>query len=176
MFFFKVTPDPATLIQPGFNLDSANIQPPQFRKTNHHPPRSYPPFFTSPHSSRVNAYYFYPKPYNMKRLSISLPALSFVLAFLSLTAIAWSNTHAAHPAKAAYPAKTARDITYYWYNTSDNYVGYNTLSAEEFRLEGIYGVPVDDNSAGGTLLEKGYVNFGTPHMGFADEILSAHYY
>jgi hypothetical protein len=104
----------------------------------------------------------------MKRLSISLISLAFLLALAGMG-------FTAKPTGATPKPDKARDILYYWYNTSDTYVDYATVANEEYSLELQYGVLVDENSIGGTLLEKGYVNPGKPHMSFAGSILYGHF-
>ena len=108
----------------------------------------------------------------MKRLSISTLSLFFLLAMAALgftekptgAAPAASNAStstasgtSASIARAVATAATRQvwDVWYYWYDTSDNYQNFATVADEEYRLEGIYGVYVDQNSVGGTLLEKG---------------------
>lgn len=63
------------------------------------------------------------------------------------------------------PAKTKRDMSYYWYSyPSDAYVDYNTVANEEWSIWLLLGgVEVDTNPMGGTLLEKGYLDYGHPH-------------
>jgi hypothetical protein len=81
------------------------------------------------------------------------------------------------PSKAATPSATQnhRDVNYYFYDNDDNYTNFATAITEEGRLEGIYGVYVDENSIGGTLLEEGYVMPGEPHTGFPDIFLYGHF-
>ena len=104
----------------------------------------------------------------MKRLSISLLALSFLLVLLTM-GFTKKPTHAARP------SQKIRDVGYYFYNNSDNFVDWATADDEAYELEEVYNVLVDQNSIGGTLLEEGYVNPGKPHMGFPDVFLYGHF-
>lgn len=103
----------------------------------------------------------------MKRLSISL-SLTFLLALAGMGFMV-------KPTQVKHAQNKTRDIEYYWYDTSDNYVDVAIAADEEWRLENVYGVVVDQNSIGGTLLEKGYVNPGKPHMSFVGCFLYGHF-
>lgn len=112
----------------------------------------------------------------MKRLSIMLGSLAFLLA---LTAMSFTvkRTPASKPITkpVKHAANKARDVAYYFYDNNDNYVTHATAAQEEYRLEVIYQVIVDENSAGGDQLELGYVIPGKPHMGFPDIFLYGHF-
>jgi hypothetical protein len=97
----------------------------------------------------------------MKRLSIGLLALTVMLALSG---------------NASAPKTTAsRDVYLYWYDTGDNYVDEATVSQEEYNLEVKYGVLVDTNPMGGTLLERGYQDYGKPHFDFPLATLYGHF-
>ena len=70
---------------------------------------------------------------------------------------------------------THRSNSYYWYDESDSYVDYNTVSSEITTLEDELDVLVDQNSVGGTAIESGYVNNADPHNYPPAVILYAHY-
>jgi hypothetical protein len=112
----------------------------------------------------------------MKRLSTALGAMAFLLA---LAAMSFTVKHTPASKSTATPTKhaaqKARDTYYYFYDVNDNYVDHNTTINEEYRLENIYGVLVDENSGGGDLLEEGYVMPGKPHTGFVDVFLYGHF-
>jgi len=65
---------------------------------------------------------------------------------------------------------------YYWYLASDNsYQGYCPVTSEEAALENMYGVFVDNNPSGGTLLAGGYFLKGYPHSIPASVNLYGHF-
>jgi len=112
----------------------------------------------------------------MKHVSTTLGALAF---FLALATMSFTVKHTPASKSTATPTKpatqNARDTYYYFYDVNDNYVIHNTTISEEYRLENIYGVLVDENSGGGDLLEEGYVMPGKPHTGFPDVFLYGHF-
>ena len=69
-----------------------------------------------------------------------------------------------------------RDLSYYWYTYPDDiYNDYNTIASEAWNLWVLLGgIIVDTNNLGGTLLEKGYIDYGEPHL-FPSAFLYAHY-
>jgi len=93
-----------------------------------------------------------------------------VAFLLALTGMGFTKKPA--PAPAAQPARFA---SYYWYDPSNNYIDFNDIDTETYDLEDEYGVYVDQNSIGGTLLEKGYVMPGGPIYGFATILLYGHF-
>ena len=99
----------------------------------------------------------------MKRLSYHALFLSLLLV------ICGSGT----------PRKTApqhRDIFYYWFNYPDDYyVDYDDVGDEINTLENELGVIVNQISAGGTLVERGYINDYEPHNVWPSALLYAHY-
>jgi len=101
---------------------------------------------------------------------LSFPLLSAVF----LTVLACMGFMAKPVAKPLQP-QNARDILYYWFDTSDNYVDYATAADEEYNLEVEYGVLVDENPIGGDQLELGYLSPGKPHMELAEAILYGHF-
>jgi hypothetical protein len=100
----------------------------------------------------------------MKRLSIRLILLSFVLI------LAGSGF-----TKKATAAKHA-DRLYYWYEQpGDWYYEQNTIEGDENTQWDMYGVLIDQNAGGGTLVATGY-NLNTyPHVGPPSIRLYAHF-
>jgi len=90
------------------------------------------------------------------------------MALLAITILLALSGNASSPQK-------HHQVSYYWYDTNDNYVDFNTVAEEEYNLEVEYGVLVDENPMGGTLLEKGYQNPGKPHMAFPGSFLYGHF-
>jgi len=112
----------------------------------------------------------------MKRLSFALGALIFVMALTAMSFTAKHTPSSRSMITSPKPAaKKARDVAYYFYDLNDNYVDHATAADEEYRLENIYFVLVDQNSGGGDLLENGYVMPGKPHTGFVDCFLYGHF-
>jgi hypothetical protein len=112
----------------------------------------------------------------MKHVSTTLGAMGFLLALAAMsftvkhTPASGSTVTSSNPA-----AKKARDVLYYFYDQNDNYVDHATAIDEEYRLEDIYFVLVDQNPSGGDPLEYGYVMPGKPHTGFIDCFLYGHF-
>jgi hypothetical protein len=136
----------------------------------------------------------------MKRLSISRPALALAaVLFLCSAAAPVPTSHAvlasvasSHPAPAAFlngPAPTHPyrsfmltrpahyDYIYYWYSAPDDaYIDHQTLADEEFEWWlMLWGVEVDSNPMGGSLLARGYMQSNYPHIAFPMIYLYAHY-
>ena len=101
----------------------------------------------------------------MKRLCTSLLALTLLLG----------ATSAIHPAKNTWDQRSTRDQLYYWYDMNDNFVDRASVATEEIELETKYGVLVDQNPTGGTLLEEGYVAAGKPHTDLPGGMLYGHF-
>jgi len=65
---------------------------------------------------------------------------------------------------------------YYWYSyPDDTYNDYQSLSDEINEMWAYYGLPVDTNPGGGTLIERGYQNNSYPHIAFPVLYLYVHY-
>jgi len=76
----------------------------------------------------------------------------------------------------AIPA-AARQAMYYWFfEPSDTYNDYQTLSNEEVEMWIYYdGVLINTNPAGGTLIAEGYLSNAYPHVAFPYYYLYAHF-
>jgi hypothetical protein len=74
------------------------------------------------------------------------------------------------------PTKAKYDLGLYWYTyPDDSYNDFNTIPNEEWELWLYFGgLEVDTNPLGGTLLEKGYLMYGWPHL-LAYSFLYGHY-
>jgi hypothetical protein len=103
----------------------------------------------------------------MKRLSIGIIGFLLVLAF--------SGASLRKPAPTTAPAK-AKGAYYYWYTVpDDSFNDLTTTPNEESELFWEYGVIVNQNSAGGTLLMRGYINNSYPHNMPASIYLYGHF-
>jgi len=102
----------------------------------------------------------------MKRVSLGLLALAVMLTLSGTASAPQQNSATQHQNK---------DVWLYWYDASDNFYEMNTIAGAEYDLEVEYGVLVDENSAGGTLLAKGYQDLGKPHMAFPLSFLYGHF-
>jgi hypothetical protein len=96
----------------------------------------------------------------MQRLSmIALTAIA-VLGLSAATST--PNPTSAPPTPAPQALVTAKTATafansYYWYSTIDgSYNDYETVAYEIWEMEIYWGVTVNQNSAGGTLIEEGF--------------------
>jgi hypothetical protein len=104
----------------------------------------------------------------MKRLSI-LGIFAFLLV-LTIAGLGFRK-----PVAPSAPA-TTKTAWYYWYTyPDDTYNDFNTISGEENELFWEYWVPIDQNSAGGTLLMRGYINNVYPHNFPASVFLYGHF-
>jgi hypothetical protein len=93
----------------------------------------------------------------MKRLSLG------IFAFLLVLVIAGAGFRKP-VAPSAPAAKSVKSSLYYFYTyPDDTFNDLNTVSGEETELENEYGVVVNQWSAGGTLLMRGYVTNAYPH-------------
>jgi hypothetical protein len=102
----------------------------------------------------------------MKRLSISLP---IIILLLTLTGAGFTRKQAA-----SVPA--AAQTLYYWYTyPDDSYNDRKTIDDETYEMWLYYGVFVNTNPAGGTLIDRGYTNNAYPHTVFPSVYLYAHY-
>jgi len=112
----------------------------------------------------------------MKHVSTALGTGALLLALFAMS-FTIKNTPASKPTitPAEHATQKARDVFYYFYDNNDSFVDHNTAAEEEYRLEDIYGVLVDENSIGGDQLELGYVMPGKPHTGFPDVFLYGHF-
>jgi hypothetical protein len=104
----------------------------------------------------------------MKPTSLSRMAfIAIVCFFLSAFATRQSFSHA---------VAIAQNTHYYFYLTDDdNYDAYNTVSDEILHLQGMFGVPVNTNPFGGTLVAQGYLNNIYPHQIWPSSYLYAHF-
>jgi len=67
------------------------------------------------------------------------------------------------------------DTHYYYYlNGGTTYDGWYSIAEEEARLTTLYGMYVDTNPFGGTLLATGYPIKGIPHTIYATSFLYGH--
>jgi hypothetical protein len=65
---------------------------------------------------------------------------------------------------------------YYWYSwPSDSYIDRKTIDDETYEMWVYYGVFVNTNPAGGTLVDRGYTYNNYPHTFFPAVYLYAHY-
>ncbi|HXB08264.1 MAG TPA: hypothetical protein VNW04_14135 [Puia sp.] len=104
----------------------------------------------------------------MKPLSIGLFGFLLVLVFSG------ASLRKPTPADPA-PAK-AKGAYYYWYTVpDDSFNDLTTTPNEENELFWEYDVIVDQNSAGGTLLMRGYINNAYPHNMPASIYLYGHF-
>jgi hypothetical protein len=78
--------------------------------------------------------------------------------------------------KTADAAPPVRQVSYYWYSYPyDEYNDYETVANETYEMWVWYGVPVNSDPAGGTLIERGYTNNVYPHEFPPVEFLYEHY-
>lgn len=86
-------------------------------------------------------------------------------AMLGLAGTGFIHKTAPTPCTSAAPASAQAGTSpkgtfansYYWYSAFDgSYNDYETIAYEIWEMEIWYGVTVDQNPAGGTLVEKGY--------------------
>ena len=83
---------------------------------------------------------------------------------------------AAPAPKASMTHATHYTTFYYWYfYPDDTYNDEQTISDEEAELWIYFGVMVDTNSSGGTLVAQGYQQNTYPHTSFPQVNLYAHY-
>jgi len=118
----------------------------------------------------------------MKRLSICLSAiaLTLVLAFsgAAFTSLPSLIKKSPAPDKTHSPAlKSAKQYIYYWYTyPDDTYNDWQTLANEEWEWEDVYyGVLIDDDPMGGTLIAQGYMTNAYPHNMFPAAYIYAHF-
>ena len=121
----------------------------------------------------------------MKRLSISLPAISLVLV-LALSGTAFTTAPATagiasspHHAFQNVPfLKPTFALSYYFFWASDDtYNDYGTAAYEEWELGQFYypGVEIDTNPMGGTPVMNGYQFPNHPHVAYPSIYLYAHF-
>jgi hypothetical protein len=74
------------------------------------------------------------------------------------------------------PSRHADNTYYYFYDAdTDTFQRYSNTSTEIVALQTIYGVPVDQNSFGGTEVALGYSNNIVPHQVWPSVLLYAHF-
>jgi hypothetical protein len=105
------------------------------------------------------------KPLSISRVAIATAWLILFSAFTNGKQASSSTSH------------HSRDNTYYYYYLADDdsYDAYNTVAGEIAHLESLYGVYVDTNPFGGTLLARGYINNWYPHTIWPSSYLYGHY-
>jgi len=64
---------------------------------------------------------------------------------------------------------------YYYLADDDSYDSYSTVSEEIIRMQTLYGVLVNTNPFGGTLVALGYLNNAYPHNIWPSSYLYAHF-
>jgi hypothetical protein len=98
----------------------------------------------------------------MQRLSmIALTAIAVLglsgAAFTTRPTLAPNPADPKSLATTAPNSQTAFANSYYWYSTIDgSYNDYETVAYEIWEMEIYWGVTVNQNSAGGTLIEEGF--------------------
>lgn len=98
----------------------------------------------------------------MKRLSICLPALALALGLALSGATTISKANAATPTPAKHDARF--QYSYYWFTyPGDAYIDHQTLAFEEIEWLVFYGLLVNTDPRGGTLVARGYLIPGSPH-------------
>lgn len=101
----------------------------------------------------------------MQRLLIRIACLTAVLV---LSGAGFSRTSDAAP--------FTRQVSYYWYTwPDDTYNDYNTVSAEEYEMWIYYDAPVNEDPAGGELVERGFTNNVYPHEFPPTQFLYVHW-
>jgi len=98
----------------------------------------------------------------MKRLSICLPALALALGLTLSGATPISKANIATPA----PTRPTNhfQFTYYWFTyPGDAYIDHQTLAVEEIEWLVYYGLLVNTDPRGGTLVARGYLVPTWPH-------------
>lgn len=105
----------------------------------------------------------------MKPLSFSAAAAAILL--LLCTSFR-SGTEGLAPKKSL----VSSDNTHYYYylNGGTTYDGWYTIAEETDRMSDMYGVYVDTDPFGGTLLASGYSLKGIPHLVYATSFLYGH--
>jgi hypothetical protein len=112
----------------------------------------------------------------MKRLSIGFTAFLLLLVITGAGFRKATNVTPTTPGSSlALPA--AKQHYYYWYTPppDDSFNDFNTLNAEINELFWTYLVIVDQNSAGGTPLMRGYMDGAHPHDLPASVFLYGHF-
>lgn len=110
----------------------------------------------------------------MKPSSFLVVAVATALITLCTS---FSSGKGASPSSDPSSATVLKDNThYYWYLANgDVYDGWYTIGQEITRLETMYGVFVDTSPSGATLLSRGYVIYGTPHLIWPSAYLYGHF-
>jgi len=109
----------------------------------------------------------------MKPSSFLTAAVTAVLILFSSSFS--SGNGASSPNVPPDAAALKQNTHYYWYLASgDVYDGWRTVTDEITSLETRYGVSVDTDPRGGTLLARGYTLFGTPHLVWPSAYLYGH--
>lgn len=97
----------------------------------------------------------------MQRLSLWLIT---TIAVLALSGAAFTNKPASPAVASAMTTHPVSTNYYYWYSAFDeSYNDYEDLSYETWEMEMWYGVLVNTDQVGGTLVEKGYLQ-NNPNM------------
>jgi hypothetical protein len=97
----------------------------------------------------------------MKPKSFSAAAVAALLLFFC-TSLSPVKTGSVEPQQ---KNATAAVPYFYWYLASNNsYLGYQSEDQEIDNLEGTYQVYVDTDPGGGTLLARGFFQYGSLHL------------
>lgn len=111
----------------------------------------------------------------MKPLSIFVVAIATSLLVLC-TSFHPQTASSKHPTASAANTPTARVGNLFWYIDGGTvYHDWVSADIEAYELEEEYGVWVDTNPVGGTLLSSGYPIYGYPHLIFASTNLYGHF-
>ena len=116
----------------------------------------------------------------MKSLSISTVAIAAAILVLCTSFHPLQGTSSSHeiskPAVSSLLGATARQGDLFWYiDNGTEYTGYISVEDETDDLMEEYGVLVDTDPDGGTLLASGYPIYGYPHLIFASSFLYGHF-
>ena len=124
----------------------------------------------------------------MKRLSISLPAITLVLT-LALSGAAFTTAPATTASNTSINAKPRYtdlhvpfvrekfEYMYYWFwSSDDSYNDYESLEMEIWEMGEYYypGYIIDNNPMGGTEIMAGYLNPNQPHISYPSTRLYYH--
>ena len=111
----------------------------------------------------------------MKPLSICVVALATSLLVLCTSFHPTTVSSKQHAASAG-SGSAARVGNLFWYIDGGTvYHDWVSADIEAYELEEEYGVMVDTNPVGGTLLSSGYPIYGYPHLIFASTFLYGHF-
>lgn len=108
----------------------------------------------------------------MKPRSYQLAIAIAVAIFIGLLTTSFSTSKALPRS-----APRTADNTYYYFYTADEdtFQAYSNVATEIVRLQTIYGVLVDQNQFGGTLVAQGFGNNLHPHQTWPLVFMYAHF-